>query len=397
MKTTQQKRIQSLVYFAIILILGLVGLTKSATLPDLAERTGSSISQITYILTVGSLGTLLGNYLGGRLYDRVQGHRVLMGSLLLAAVLFALVPFVNALWQLLPLFFVVGIAHGSMDLGANTLTLWVHGAASGPFMNALHFCFGIGAFLAPLIVSTAVTQLGSFNWAYWFVALLMVPVAWFARLVPSPEVRKPEQHNPNSLAAAGKNTNIQLLVVISLFLLFYVGSEIAFSGWIFTYAETRLPAELTVQAYWIASAFWIAMTAGRLAGIPLSSRLPTRLLLFLDLAGSVVSIGLIVFGGASLGTLWAGTLLLGVSMASIFPLTMTLAEQLMNVTGRITSILSISSGLGGLLLPWLLGQLFEWISPDSIMVALLATILIDAVLFGILFLLIPRSKTHLQG
>jgi fucose permease len=120
-------------------------------------------------------------------------------------------------------------------------------------------------------------------------------------------------------------------------------------------------------------------------------------LLFLDLAGSVVSIGLIVFGGASLGTLWAGTLLLGVSMASIFPLTMTLAEQLMNVTGRITSILSISSGLGGLLLPWLLGQLFEWISPDSIMVALLATILIDAVLFGILFLLIPRSKTHLQG
>ena len=397
LKNLSSKNVQSAVYFLIILILGLIGLTKSATLPDLAELTGSSISQITYIFTAGSIGTLAGTFSSGRLYDRKKGHLILTIGLLTAAGLLAFVPFISVLWPLLLIFFLVGIAHGTLDLGANTLTLWVHGIKSGPFMNALHFFFGIGAFLAPLIVSQVVRLTGNIHWAYWVIALFIVPVAVITQLVPSPEIRQQEKHNPNSLAQTGKNTNTHLLIVISLFLLFYVGAEIAFSGWIYTYAESQLPPELVQQAYILASAFWIAMTAGRLLAIPLSSRLSSRLLLFLDVFGAVLSLGLIVLGGSSLVTLWIGTILLGISMASIFPLTLTLAEQLMNVSGRITSILAISSGIGGLLLPWLMGQLFEFLSPASIMVALLITMVIDAVLFGILFLSIPRSKTKLQG
>ena len=45
-----------------------------------------------------------------------------------------------------------GLASGSLDTGGNVLLLNIwEGRDSGPYMHALHFTFGIGAFLAPLI------------------------------------------------------------------------------------------------------------------------------------------------------------------------------------------------------------------------------------------------------
>ena len=45
-----------------------------------------------------------------------------------------------------------GLASGSLDTGGNVLLLNIwQGRDSGPYMHALHFTFGIGAFLAPLI------------------------------------------------------------------------------------------------------------------------------------------------------------------------------------------------------------------------------------------------------
>ena len=48
--------------------------------------------------------------------------------------------------------FIRGLASGSLDTGGNVLLLNIwEGRDSGPYMHALHFTFGIGAFLAPLI------------------------------------------------------------------------------------------------------------------------------------------------------------------------------------------------------------------------------------------------------
>jgi len=159
----------------------------------------------------------------------------------------------------------------------------------------------------------------------------------------------------------------------------------------------RLPQGLITRAYQLTSAFWVAMTIGRLVSIPLSIKIDARLLLTLDVFGSIISLGIILFGGESLSALWIGTILLGLSMASIFPLTFVLAEHLMDVSGRISSYLMLGASSGSLIFPWLLGQFFEFIGPRSIMVTLFIAMLFDLGIFALLTISITRSKTKIQG
>ena len=391
------KKLQSVVYFLAILTLGFIGLVKSATLPDLAQRADVNISQITYILTLGSIGFMIGTVLGGRFYDRFPGHKLLAGAMLLAALMMGIIPFLNSLWLMLIIFFILGIAHGLIEVGGNTLILWVHGKNSGPYMSALHFFFGVGAFLSPLLVGIVVQQTGEFDWSYWLIMLIIVPIALFFALIPSPTIREEPEKNPKSMANRTINTNTWLIIFLALFLFLYVGTEAAFSDWIFTYAKVRLPQEIIARAYQLTSAFWIAMTIGRLVSIPLSIKIDARLLLTLDVFGSIISLGIILFGGESLGALWIGTILLGFSMASIFPLTFVLAERLMDVSGRISSYLMLGASSGSLIFPWLLGQIFEFVGPRSIMVTLFIAMLLDLGIFALLTISITRSKTKIQG
>ena len=45
--------------------------------------------------------------------------------------------------------FIGGLPAGMISTGGNTLLMWTHGRKAGPYINGLHFSFGLGAFLAP--------------------------------------------------------------------------------------------------------------------------------------------------------------------------------------------------------------------------------------------------------
>jgi fucose permease len=83
---------------------------------------------------------------------------------------------------------------------------------------------------------------------------------------------------------------------------------------------------------------------------------------------------------------WAGTVGVGLSMASIFPLMLALAGRRISITGRITGWLLVGAGAGGMTLPWLIGQLFESVGPRATMPAILIDLAIAASVFGVLTL-----------
>ena len=208
-------------YYASFVALGLTLAALGPTLPGLAERTGSSLSAISYLFTARSLGYLLGSYRGGRLFDRMRGHPVAAAALLSMALAMALVPLMPNLWLLIAAMMVLGAAEGTMDVGLNTLLVWIHRANLGPYMNALHFFFGVGAFVSPLVVAQVLARSESIDAAYWVLAVALVPVAiWLARL-PSPPVESAE-----TTAEAGSSRG--LVVVLAACFFFCVGAEVAF-------------------------------------------------------------------------------------------------------------------------------------------------------------------------
>ena len=84
---------------------------------------------------------------------------------------------------------------------------------------------------------------------------------------------------------------------------------------------------------------------------------------------------------------------MGISMASIFPVTITLAERRMPITGQTTSWFFVGVGLGSMLMPWLIGQLFEPIGPRVTMVVILFAL----VLAFLVFLSMLRYSRNIEG
>jgi FHS family Na+ dependent glucose MFS transporter 1 len=300
----------------------------------------------------------------------------------------ALMPTIPLLWLLVMILLILGVTEGSVDVGGNTMLVWVHRQKVDPFMNALHFLFGLGAFLGPIIVAQTVMISRDINLAYWVVALILVPIVVWVLRVPSPT---PTQKTKEAQLLRGE---IVFIVLIALFFFLHVGAELSFGDWIYTYAVSLELANVTTAAY-LTSAFWGSITLGRLIGIPITTRIRPRTILLSSLIGSMVSVSIILVWSDLTIALWVGTIGMGLSMASLFPSTMTFAGRRLNITGRITGWFFIGVGAGSMALPWMIGQVFETIGPQSMMVIIMTAILLALVVLGILIRFrIPDTDTN---
>lgn len=370
-------------YYAAYVALGLVTASLGPTLPGLAEHTSVALSTAGLLFTTRSLGFTLGSLYIGRSYDHLPGHRVMSGMLLLMTVMLVLAPITNLFWILALVMFILGMGEGTLDVGGNTLLVWLLREEVGPFMNAMHFFFGAGAFLSPIIIAQALQISGDITWAYWVLALLVAPIALWLVSVPSPSAP-----NGDDKATRGE-LRPGLVVLVAAFFFLYVGAEAGYGGWVFTYAKSANfgPLNLTdATAAYLTAAFWGALTLGRLFSIPLAARLRPSVILFADLVGCLLSLGAILLWPASIPALWAGSIGLGMFMASIFPTTIAFAERRMPISGRITGFFFVGVGAGAMTVPWLVGQLFEPLGPQALLYALISVLLLGVGVLTILFI-----------
>lgn len=356
------------IFFTYCLCFISLGLSASAIgplLPSLADLVVVSMGQISFLFTASSLGYLIGSAGGGRIYDRYQGHQIMSLALIIMVVMAVITPIMPTLILLLLVMFFFGLGQGALDVGGNVNLLWTFQSRVGPYMNALHFAFGIGAFLSPIIIQQVrVLTSGAITWPFWFLAILFLPGLICLRSIKSPV-------NPEAEISKSESNNMDLRLVGLMMALFflYVGIEAGFGGWIFTYTvETQVATE--AGAAYMNALFWGALTAGRLLTIPIAKRLrPSRILLGNFLL-ALFFLGLILVWPVSRIGLWAGSIGYGLALSSVFPTLMALGESRMVITGGVTGLFFLGSSLGGILLPMLLGQIFEFIGSYQIIVAL---------------------------
>jgi fucose permease len=328
---------------------------------------------------------MVGSLLGGRGYDRYPGHRIQAIALFLLALTTLLIPVVHSLWILVAIIFLSGILQGTIDVGGNTLLTWTHGEKVGPFMNSLHFFFGVGSFIAPLILARVITASGSILWAFWILSLITLPVSAWLWFLPSPPIRSTET------VPSGQQQSLrgQFLLIV-LFFVFAIGVELGFGNWISTYSIGLGLAD-EINAAYLASAFWGSFTISRLIGIWISSRLSHSAILVMDLAGCMVAMfGLILWPSSSV-VLWVGTIIAGLSIASIFATGMAYAGQFLNLTGNLVGWILVGAGIGGMTFPWLIGQLFESLGPKVTMPILLGSSMVAFILLLRLIYLAPKK------
>jgi MFS transporter, FHS family, Na+ dependent glucose transporter 1 len=381
----------TMMYYWLFICLGLsIGLV-GPTLPSLANQTQTLVGDLGAVFTASAVGALLGTLLGGRLFDRVRGHRALGIAQLGSAALIALYPVIPSAWLLLVVVIGKGLTDGFVNTGANTLLVWTHKEKSSPYMNALHFFFGLGAFLAPILVAQVIDIPGGYRYAFWVLAVIS-GLAGLAML----SLKKNPQHE-HTTAAVEEKTRINYGVVIAAmaFLFFYVGAEIAFSGWIYTYAITIKFADGSMDettAAYLTSMFWLSFTLGRLTSIPLAMRFKPQQLIAAALTGCLAILGMAFVIQPSSSFVWILAAVLGFCMAPIWPSGFTLAGQSVRLTSRVSSIILLGDSLGFMMLPWLVGQVLKGIGPQALTTLVFMSLLGNVVAFAAILRLRHRAS-----
>lgn len=342
---------KTILYSLAFIALGLVSGSIGPTLPGLAAQTNVEMKQVSNLFVARSLGTLIGSWVVGRMYDRFRGHPLLAMSLLASAVAMALFPVSNFLWMLIGLSVFIGLASASINVGGNAMIVMVHGDKVRPFMSTLHFAFGLGGFIAPIFVAMYAERPDGLRLAYWTLALLCVPSVLLTLFSTSP---RPQAEHHEETRAAVPAALVGLLV---FYFFLEVGAEASVMGWLFSYSVQQ--GVSIPQAYKINSAFWAAFTVGRLATIWLSIR-------FAALPMVLVFIGLaILFAGALLvfplspALVWTCAIGFGATVAPVFPSTFGFAQNRLHLSGKVTGFFLVGSSAGGMFWPRLVGQFFE--------------------------------------
>jgi FHS family Na+ dependent glucose MFS transporter 1 len=344
-------------YYSSFIILGLLTSVMGPAIPDLALNTHSSLAELSRFMVAGAL--------------------------FISAGFVALIPVIPLLGILGIVLFILGFAEGTLDTGGNSLLTWLHREKVGPFMNGLHFFFGVGAFLAPVVIAQLVAATGNVFISFWIFAFVALPIVFYVTRLPSPAAA----HQSDDNIQVSLDWKLIGLLVVLFF--FYVGAEVGYGNWIFTYS-VKLGLAGSVSASYLTSNFWLSFTIGRLIGIPIASRIKPQIIMSVDLLICLVSICVILLWPGSLTALWIGTVGLGFGMASFFPSAMVMAGRLMHLSGKVTGFFLFGSGGGGMFLPFLIGQLIEPVGPHSMMWIILVDLVINFAILGLLLAYKPK-------
>ncbi len=342
-------------YFATFFVVGISLSILGPALSELRDRTGAGIDDIGVLFVGLSGGYLVGSVVGGRAFDKVDGHRLFAAALVTMGSAFFPISVVTNLLGLFLLFTIVGVGAGVADVGANTMLMWRLGSNVGRSMNALHLSFAVGALLAPLLVYVGLRT-----------TLRLAPAVGIALAVWAVTLRSPQAGDSdgatshtvdagNVVADVRPNSMAALTAGASFFAL-YVGVEVAFSGWIYTYGEEIGFSDL--GATWLTSIFWIGFTAGRVVSVASGRRYLPKNLLIAGCVSTVVAAMLLVAGNGATWAVWVGTGLMGLASAPQYPVMLTFLERRIAITGRATAWFIGGGGVGSLIFPWLVGRWF---------------------------------------
>ncbi|CAF1090470.1 unnamed protein product [Adineta ricciae] len=397
---------------------GLIG----PTLLKFGEQIKSPFEQVVYILFTRSFGFLTGTLIGGALIDRFPslGRTFLTICVFTMCVSTLIIPLIYQLIPMIVAHFMWSFTAGIVDNLAQILTIRHYDKFNvNPYLQALHGAFGVGAFLSPLIIAPFLkntSPVDQWHYAYWLIGCLHIPNI-IAILIYAlrdeifskktkqitlenkqiddlnkqiePIAASDDQTNPVEPSSTTKNRFF--LILITIFLLLYVGGESAFGAYIHTYATLHLNFPKDIAAY-INSLFWASFAFGRLCGIPLSIKLSALQMIFTDLIGCICSLTLLYVLNKSTLLLWIGSILYGLSVASVYPSTIAFTERYVSITGKRMSFIAVGGSAGDAIIPLLIGYSInpKILGPIGFILISLAVAILASLLFAFILLYVKR-------
>ncbi len=350
----KQKKRQFINSYGTFLLNGMLSLSIGSLLPYIRDARGLEYAFCGLIVSLHSVGNLVASFASGALSALIGRKRSILLFNAAYAVSYLLIIFGGNNLCIALAFFMTGLARGATSNCGNTT---VNQLAPGQawILNGLHAMFSVGAFLFPLIL-TVLAGNGGENWIYvCYFMLAMGVISWLLYLgIPMEQ----------SAAAKGKERGgglaffrEPLFYLCTLTLFFYLCAEQGVIGWLVTYFKDTglLDASLSQMT---ASVQWAMVLTGRLLTAWLSVRAPKERLMRLMGVGLVLFFGVLITGTSPV-QIMIGIMGFGISMAGIYPTTVSFSGLMMEDYPMAWSYILTMASIGSVLMPSVIGKIAD--------------------------------------
>ena len=220
--------------------------------------------------------------------------------------------------------------------------------------NLLGVFFGFGALSVPFAIGSLLTVFGLARILYAASAVVAATsVLSLALTFPAPR-----QSAGVPLSEVRRLLQQPLILTLAILLFFESGIEWVLAGYLTTFLTRGLGAKVST-ASWMLALYWSAMMLGRVLLSRILLHVSGHTLILASAVAVAASAGLMV-AAPSLPLAGCAIVLLGVSVAAIYPTSLGLAgTRYSSHSGTVFGIL-IGVGLtGGMSLPWLVGRVSQ--------------------------------------
>ncbi|MCB0076213.1 MAG: MFS transporter [Anaerolineales bacterium] len=338
--------------------------------PTLRQSFGVPLDALGQLMAVMISGYLLSSFTSGLLIARIGLGWLLAASCALTGGALLGYTVVPTWGLLLTLAVAAGLGAGAIDAGLNG---YVAERFSDRTMQWLHASFGVGITLGPLIMTASLRQWETWRGGYIVVGIaqLLLALAFATRLSvwQVDTSQRGEKIAPD--AAPWRGTLRQPRVWLSAFLFFlYTGAELGLGLWLYTLLTDARAVAPTVAGL-VTGSYWAMFTVGRIIAGVAATRIANQRLVNGGLLLATVGALLLVRPGPPIAAVVA-VALVGLAIAPIYPALVSGTAQRVGAafTTNSIGIQVAAAGLGGALLPGLLGLLATRSTLNAIPVAL---------------------------
>ena len=353
-----------LLAFAAFVALGLPDGALGVAWPSMRDTFDQPVGSLGILVAAITVGYLTSTAANGFLAGRLGTGRHLLAATAASAAGLALFVVADQ-WALIVLgTALIGAGGGGIDAELNAHVAVHHGVRA---MGFLHACFGIGATIAPAVMTAFLAADAS--WRNGYAVLLAVEAALVVAFVAT---RKHWGGRlPREQRVAPARPNAILLATLALFFV-YTGLEISAGQWAFTLLTEERGLATTVAGLAV-SAYWGSLTVGRLLLAFLGDRADPASLLRWSTTGAAVAAALLWWNPArAVGPV--ALVVLGFCLAAVFPTLVSLTPVRLGER-RASAVIGYqlaAGGLGGGAFPALAGVVAGAISLGALPPFLLA-------------------------
>jgi fucose permease len=291
---------------------------------------------------------------------------------------------------------VLGAGCGTLDAGINA-----HVATTGDLrsLNLLHAAYGLGATLAPLLLTLVLHVGGSWRIAYGLLAaycvVLVVGYACTRHRWVTPARDESDESDGEPLQRPRLEAVRGLAGVTLLAFFVYVGVEATAGRWAYTLFTEGRGMPDGAAGLW-AGGFWLALTASRF--LTVFSRLGAERLIDLGIAGMLIGSALLWWAPTS-GVAGVGLLVVGLGAAPIFPAFVHLTPDRFGAQGASHAIgyQVAMAGAAAAIVPGVVGVLAGHVGLGVIAPSMVIGSLVLVVLHRLLAAAVARTPVRSAG